>query len=172
MQFGIQCTNGASDSLISEMNFESVPDPRSNSSLYDIKLTGFLADSAFASISDILFRKSNMSGYISKYKLIYYSPQLLPSSLFGADDHLSKNLIEINSDALFTIDMRGYIHLNVSTDLPLLEYLCMRKAYCSCFSCIFTLNFIYSTPNKINSDTVRVFIDDLNQDAPVFYFIF
>ena len=74
-----------------------------------------------------------------------------------------------NSDDLFTMNVQtGSIHLAVPTGKPVLEYLCREKQLCVCHSCIFTLNFIYSTRNKINSESVRVFVDDYNENSPQF----
>ena len=58
--------------------------------------------------------------------------------------------------------------LGVGNKKKALQYLCQERKLCSCVSCIFTLNFIYSTENKINSDTIRVFIEDTNENRPVF----
>lgn len=46
----------------------------------------------------------------------------------------------------------------------------MTKLYCSCLSCIFSLNIIYTSgSNRISAETVRVFVDDYNDYSPQFY---
>ena len=75
-----------------------------------------------------------------------------------------------NTSALFSVDPRdGSIYINTPSDEPTLEYLCLKRNFCSCFSCIFSLNLIYSTENKINTESIQVFIDDQNDHEPKFY---
>ena len=148
-----------------------IQDPRKNASLYDLKINRVHSNSIVGNIGDILLKKRliNSTSSIHKYKLIYYSPQLLLSNLFASKPH---SLIWIGPDAeaLFTVDIsNGSIHINSPAGQSILEYLCLSNSYCSCFSCIFTLNFIYETRNKINSETIRLFIDELNEQAPRFH---
>jgi hypothetical protein len=145
-------------------------DPRKNTSLYDVIVTGNIKNqnSIIANCNEILHKKaSNKSISIFKYKLIYYSPQ--PLQIFSNKLDNSNNITSIKLDPLFSIDVNNGSLYMKTPDEPLLEYLCIKKAYCSCFSCIFTLNIIYSTSNKINADTIRVFIDDSNDYPPVFF---
>lgn len=110
---------------------------------------------------------------ISKYKLIYYSPQLLPSNVYEKPD-ISKNNHKhdffSNNQLLFTLDERnGSIYLHIPKNEPILEYLCKKKVFCSCQSCIFSLNIIFISENRVNAETIRVFIDDSNDFSPKFY---
>lgn len=66
-------------------------------------------------------------------------------------------------------EKNGSIYLHTPPNEPVLEYLCMSHVYCSCVSCIFSLNIIYTSGNRISAETVRVFIDDYNDFAPQFY---
>jgi hypothetical protein len=142
-------------------------DPRKNSSLFDVVVSGNPAYNAIvANCSDILYNKKslNHSTLIFKYKLIYYSPMLSETMA----THNSSKLLGFKSEPIFSIDINnGSLHIK-TPNRPLLEYLCIKKEYCSCFACIFQLNIIYSTENKINADTIRVFIDDSNDYAPIF----
>ena len=147
-------------------------DPRKNSSLYDVLVTGNPShNTIIANCSDILYNKKSLNHSISifKYKLIYYSPQLVQLSDSSNYNLTTTNkFLSFKTDPLFAIDIsNGSLHIKTPNE-PLLEFLCIQKGYCSCFSCIFTLNIIYSTENKINADTIRVFIDDTNDYAPIF----
>lgn len=146
------------------------PDPRLNASLYDFKISGsFNTDHlTIGNVSHILLARAkiNRTTHVSNYKLIYYSPQLTPSS--AAAKAFARNVIT-DSDGLFKMNiLTGSIQLIVPTNKPILKYLCQEKQLCPCHSCIFTLNFIYSTKNKITSDSVRVFVDDYNENSPYF----
>lgn len=149
---------------------EYIKDPRQNSSYYDLILTrNQKYGSMIGNVGEILLKKHKIThtSLIFSYKLIYYSPQIIPSSLFSSknDVHLEAN----QTSSLFTVDNKnGAIHINVPSDEPTLEHLCMKRKLCSCYSCIFSLNLIYSTENKINTESVQVFIDDENEHAPVF----
>jgi hypothetical protein len=108
------------------------------------------------------------SDAISKYKLIYYSPQLLPSPYENPANN--NNVLPNFSEPIFSVgEKNGSIYLHTPPNEPVLEYLCLTKLYCSCLSCIFSLNIIYTTTNRVNAETVRVFIDDFNDYAPQFY---
>jgi hypothetical protein len=162
---------------------EYIQDPRQNTSFYDIILTrNQKYGSLIGNVGEILSRKRKIAqtNLIFNYKLIYYSPQIIPSSLFSSKNDIyldeisneySKNTSNQNqtSSSLFSVNAKtGAIHMNAPSDEPTLEYLCMKRKLCSCFSCIFSLNLIYSTENKINTESVQVFIDDENEHAPVF----
>lgn len=141
-----------------------IQDPRKNSSFYDLILKiNPSFGTVIGNIRDILQSKNsiNKTTQILSYKLIYYSPQFIPSSLF--------NQASSTQEPIFSVDSKtGSIFIKTPSE-PVLEYLCIKKAYCSCFSCIFSLNIIYSTENKINAETIRVFIDDHNDFVPEFY---
>ena len=158
--------------ILSLISHEQViQDPRKNASLYDLKINQAHSYSIVGNIGDILLKKRliNSTSSIQKYKLIYYSPQLLLSNLFALRPH-SLFGIGPDAEALFTVDiLNGSIHINLPAGESALEYLCLSNSYCACFSCIFTLNFIYETRNKINSETIRLFIDELNEQAPRFH---
>lgn len=144
-------------------------DPRLNSSYYDLKISGSFPEKiqVIGNISKLLINNSkiNKTTTVFNYKLIYYSPQLIPYSSVSREFYSANAL----TSELFHIDVQiGTVELRVPANEPILEYLCVKKKLCSCFSCIFTLNFIYSTQNKINSDTIRVFIDDSNEHRPTF----
>ena len=146
-----------------------IGNPRQNSSYYDLKISGSFPKQShiIGNISTLLINnhKINKTTPVFNYKLIYYSPQLIPYTSFSRGLYASSEL----TSELFHIDIKiGTVELRVPPNEPVLEYLCQKKKLCSCFSCIFTLNFIYSTENKINSDTIRVFIDDSNENEPLF----
>lgn len=104
---------------------------------------------------------------VNKYKLIYYSPQLLPSPVY--EKSTTTFTISQNEPIFIVGDKNGSIYLHTPKNEPVLEYLCRKKMFCSCLSCIFSLNIIYSNENRINAETIRVFIDDFNDFSPKFY---
>lgn len=147
----------------------TILDPRKNSSYYDLKISGTLNNqqTVIGQIDTMLLEKQkiNQTTMVYNYKLIYYSPLLVSYNSFSRSMYSPSKLTE----DLFSIDVKnGQIKINTPVDIPILEYLCQNRQLCSCDSCIFTLNFIYSTANKINSDTIRVFVDDKNEQGPVF----
>ncbi|CAF0761769.1 unnamed protein product [Brachionus calyciflorus] len=144
-----------------------IQDPRQNSSFYDLILKDRVSyGSIIGNINDVLINKKliNKTTKILDYKLIYYSPQLIPSSLFSNQKDLSLNQME----PIFSLDPSNGSILIKTPNEPLLEYLCLKKHYCSCISCIFSLNIIYRTQAKINAETIRLFIDDFNEFPPQF----
>lgn len=155
--------------LINVITIKASPNSRKNSTLYDVVITSNpYSNSIIANCSDILYNRKSLSQSTSifKYKLIYYTPQVLPTEVLV---NSSNKLLDYKSEQLFSVDVNnGSIHMKTPTNEPLLEYLCIRKNYCLCTSCVFTLNIIYSTENKINADTIKVFIDDSNDYAPEF----
>lgn len=184
--------------LANNYHLSHLSDPRLNSSLYDIIVNENLRAprALIGNVRDILLKrgKINESTDIFKYKLIYYAPQLIPSPLLvtttastttSEEEYLdvasneeekmktTTTISTINDEAeiLFEINQaNGSIYLKTPHE-PTLEYLCVKRRYCACFSCIFSLNLIYSTENKVNSDSLRVFIDDHNDMSPVFSFM-
>ena len=155
-------------------NLYNIQDPRKNSSYYDIAIRDNVKyGSLIGSVDEILFKRGFLNKTISKYKLIYYSPQLLPSVILSSipkiDDTSNNPVFNEPHEPIFVVDSKnGSIYIKTPNDQPTLEYLCQKRKYCSCFSCIFSLNIIYSTENKINADTIRVFIDDHNDEPPLF----
>ena len=147
-----------------------VQDPRKNSSFYDLIVSeNQNYGSIIGYVNDILIAKNRLilTKPILKYKLIYYSPQIIPSSSFTSQD---VSQVSISSDPLFTVDpINGSIAMRIPSNEETLEYLCQKRVFCSCYSCIFSLNIIYSTENKISTESIRVFIDDHNDHAPQFY---
>ncbi len=145
--------------------------PTQNSTHFDIRIAGRLETTPadIGRINNILLAKQkiNQSTAIFNYKLIYYSPLLisyntLSHGVYPQSPHDSvENLFNVNVSS-------GAVQMSIPHDKPALQYLCQERKLCSCVSCIFTLNFIYSTENKINSDTIRVFIEDTNENKPVF----
>lgn len=139
--------------------------PRTDPKLYDISVQNFVQiNETIGNIGDILIKKrliKNING-ITKYKLIYYSPYILPSF----DSQIQSTIKE----PIFMVDQfTGDIQLNIQNNSNSLEYLCKKRNLCSCDNCLFNLNFIYLTQNKINAEMVRVFIDDINQHVPKFH---
>jgi hypothetical protein len=155
-------------------NLYNIQDPRKNSSYYDIAVQDNLKyGSLIGSVDEILFKRGFLNKTISKYKLIYYSPQLLPSVILSSipkiDESNNNQVFNEPHEPIFVVDSKnGSIYIKTPSDQPTLEYLCQKRKYFSCFSCIFSLNIIYSTENKINADTIRVFIDDHNDESPRF----
>jgi hypothetical protein len=154
-----------------------IQDPRKNTSLYDILLDqNYEYGAMIGSVNQVLLKKSpnqfnskpnNL--LINKYKLIYYSPQLIPSQNHHISSLEDISKLSESFEPIFEVDqLNGSIYIKTPSSEPTLEYLCLKRKYCSCFSCIFSLNVIYSTENKINAETIRVFIDDHNDHAPVF----
>ena len=147
------------------------------------------------SVRDTLLRRglirSNMATLIHKYKLIYASPQLMPPSTSWLQNaSIREQQQQQRREApLFSVDERdGAIYM--AREATALDFLCRRRRYCSCLSCIFSLNVIYFTNNdaasatatannnnkstgnqrgnKIGAHTIRVFVDDANDHAPEF----
>ena len=109
------------------------------------------------------------SKLIFNYKLIYYSPQIIPSSLFSSKNSEEMLSQTANTSSLFSVDAKnGSIFMYTPSSEPTLEYLCSKRSLCSCYSCVFSLNLIYSTENKINTESVQVFVDDHNDHVPTF----
>jgi hypothetical protein len=165
-----------------------VQDPRKNASLYDLKLKrNTQYGENIGNVRDVLLRRSiiNKTTRINKFKLIYFSAQFITNELFEQNDKaatlaINKNINNTNlfsfsslTESLFSINsLNGSINIHTPSNEPTLEYLCVKKSICSCYSCIFSLNIIYSidsSTNKVKSDTIRVFIDDYNDYAPEFY---
>lgn len=163
-------------------------DPRQNESLYDLavrKSTSY--GEMIGSVSEILIKKGliNATTRINKYKLIYFSPQVISVEKKLSDTAQNNSSIQSGesptggstffgttlNEPLFTVSsVNGSIHIFTPSNEPTLEYLCVKKSICSCFSCIFSLNVIYSLDfNRIKADTIRVFVDDFNDYAPEFY---
>jgi hypothetical protein len=148
---------------------------RINSTIYDIIVKGNLNETRDVQIGYVgkilLDRKTiNDTDMIYKYKLLYALPSQTTLS--------ASELNTLNKDTMFTIGSEnGSIRMrltmpfanNNNETLSTLKYLCTTKRYCPCDLCIFNLNIIYSTANRINSDVVRVFIDEVNQHKPEFY---
>ena len=147
-------------------------DPRKDTTLYDILVRENLKKSSvIGNISEVLLRRKSIdkSSHISKYKLIYYSPYY-PSQLTTKQKKLNTTSDQnVISENLFSVDVNDGKILMKSSNESALEYLCVKRNFCLCFSCLFTLNIIYSTENKINADSIKVFIDDFNEKAPEFY---
>ena len=155
-------------------------DPRLNSNLYDILVKDPVKfNGVIGNVGDILIKNKliNSTFLVFKYKLIYYSPSIIPSivapSLISNQTVSNTNGYNGNNstkEVIFSIDAAdGAIKLKVPSNYTTLEYLCKVKHACTCDSCIFNLNIIYSTRNKLNTNIVRVFIDDINKYAPEFY---
>jgi hypothetical protein len=149
--------------------YAHIQDPRKNASYYDIHVKENVKyGSVIGYVKEVLIEKNliNPTNLINNYKLIYYSPQLIPSINYNSNENSSAHF---SSEPLFSVDNTdGSIQIKTPNE-PILEHLCMKRNYCACFSCIIALNVIYSTENKINAVTIRVFIDDKNEKAPTFY---
>ena len=68
---------------------EYIQDPRKNSSHYDLLISqNQKYGSVIGNVGQILLKKQRISDtkLIFSYKLIYYSPQIIPSSLFRTVD--------------------------------------------------------------------------------------
>jgi hypothetical protein len=148
--------------------FQSVlKDPRKNSSYYDFIIQDNIGyNQIIGNINEVLVQRKliNRTTIPFNYKLIYYSPQLLPA----AYDLNKSKMNDINME-LFSVDLNnGSIYIKTANE-PTLEYLCMKNSFCSCLACIFNLNVIYSTENRVNAETIRVFVDDKNDYAPEFF---
>jgi len=89
-------------------------DPRKNSSLFDVVVSGNPAYNAIvANCSDILYNKKslNHSTLIFKYKLIYYSPMLSETMA----THNSSKLLGFKSEPIFSIDINnGSLHIKTN----------------------------------------------------------
>jgi hypothetical protein len=148
--------------------------PRHNASLYDIVLNrNSNYGELIGYVSDVLKRKGllNQNIKVNKYKLIYFSPQVIYADESGLNNSGRAFFSSSLAEPLFSVNsLNGSIHIYAPTNEPTLEYLCVKKTICSCQSCIFTLNVIYSIEyNRIKTETVRVFIDDFNDYSPEFY---
>ncbi len=142
-----------------------------NETHYDLRIAGKLetTPTIIGQINNVLMdkKKINKTTIIFNYKLIYYSPLLISYNTLSLSVN-PQTLVDAAED-LFTVNVSsGDVQMSIPRDKPALQYLCQEKKLCSCVTCIFTLNFIYSTQNKINSDTIRVLVEDINESKPVF----
>lgn len=162
----VVCSQASNTNSLSHL----IQDPRKNSTFYDLVLRERVSyGSVIANIRDVLIKKNLVNRYtkIIDFKLIYYSPQLVPSSLLSTTKK-PEHSQSINLEPIFAVDaLNGSIYIKTPNE-PILEYLCLKKQYCSCISCIFSLNIIYRTENKISAETIRLFIDDANDYPPEF----
>ena len=154
----------------------SLLDPRENTTkIYDVLVKDAVQfNGVIGNVGDILIKNKliNSTALVFKYKLIYYSPSILPSIISSSLPNQTGNSSSSssNKESVFSIDSSdGAIRLRVPANYSTLEYLCKIKHACNCDSCIFNLNIIYSTRNKLNTNVVRVFIDDTNRYAPEFW---
>lgn len=125
----ITCLVSGSNAISNTAFSSLIQDPRKNSTFYDIILKyNAPYGSVIGDLTDILMRKKSIdkSTKILNFKLIYYSPQLIPSTLLSSTKIINQSYQSI-LEPIFSVDTQnGTIYIKTPNE-PILEYLCLKK---------------------------------------------